>query len=208
MLSIGVVVIAGGILLAVFGQGNRTPADRQQLVDMNLAVGQASHVTGNPGAAVTLVEFGDFQCPACSAAEPAIKQILSQYGGQIRFIFRNFPLPMHQNAMIAAEAAEAAGNQGKYFEMHDKLYETQDQWSTRQNPLDTFVGYAQILGLNVEQFKQAVQQNKFAALISQDETAGNRLGINATPTFILDGQLFVGVPDQTLVNAIVTELKK
>ncbi|HWA52361.1 MAG TPA: thioredoxin domain-containing protein [Patescibacteria group bacterium] len=181
------ILIGGVILLSKGGTAKPTPVDSSFLVKSD------SHQT-NPGAKVTVVEFGDYECPACGAAYPITKQVLSTYGSQINFVFRNFPLPQHKNAPMAAEAAEAANAQGKFWEMHDKLYDTQNDWADLDNPFNTFVGYAKDLGLNTDQFKSDVQGNKYANVISTDTNDGNAIGINATPTFYVNGIALSGVP--------------
>ena len=140
-----------------------------------------------------MVEFGDFQCPACGAAEPNVEQLLKDFNGKITFYFRNFPLAqIHQNAMAGAEAAETAGAQGKYWQMHDKLYATQQTWGELADPTGDFVSYAQGLGLDTAKFKQALASQQFAKVINQDIADGNALGINATPTFYFNGQKYTG----------------
>lgn len=146
-------------------------------------------------AKVTLVEFGDYQCPACKAAQPTIEKIRSDYTGKITFVFRNFPLPQHQNAKVSSEAAEAAGEQGKYWEMNSLLYSQQNEWSELSNPIDKFVSYAKELNLNIDKFKQAIKDNKFDQKIKGDQTDGETLGVNSTPTFFLNGEKMVGGQD-------------
>jgi len=153
-------------------------------------VTSADHVRGDKNAPVTLIEYGDLQCPACGAFYPIIKTLEANYAGKVRFVFRHFPLSqIHPNALAAARAAEAAGMQGKFFEMHDKLYETQSSWgelTTNQQAL--FESYAQELGLNMTKFKQDYSSDQVATIINDDESSGQKaFGIDSTPTFILDG---------------------
>src|SRR5271154_7108858 len=128
-------ILGGGIFL--LSKGSSAP-QKPTPVNPAILVHSDSHQT-NPGAKVTVVEFGDYQCPACEAAYPITKEVLANYGNKINFVFRNFPLPQHANAEVAAEAAEAANAQGKFWEMHDKLYDTQNDWADLSNPLDKFV---------------------------------------------------------------------
>ena len=191
---VAILIIAMGAFLA-FKKGPvrdlpGVPLDSQNLMRDN------SHMTGKADAKVTLVEFGDFQCPACAAAHPVIKQILEVYNGnpQFNFVFRNFPLSgIHKYAMDSAEAAEAAGRQGKYWEMFSVLYEKQSEWAMPQ-ALDFFAQYAQELGLDSEKLKQEVRDKKYADIISADYADGSALSVNSTPTFFLNGQPLVGVP--------------
>lgn len=188
LIAIAVVVVIGGVLLAVFA--NPQPKDPGAPVDSQSLVRDSSHMTGQVGAKVTVVEFGDFQCPACGAAHPVVKQIIEAYkdNPDVNFVFRNFPLDsIHPNAHISAEAAEAAGAQGKYWEMNNMLFERQDEWSTMSDPLDTFVGYAQTLGLNTDTFRQAVSQRLYAEVIKADYADGQAATVNSTPTFFING---------------------
>jgi protein-disulfide isomerase len=205
MVVIFVVVIGGLVFLASQSGQPAAPVSASYLVH------STSHMTGNQNAKVTVVEFGDYQCPACGVAYPIIKQILATYQSNpdFNFVFRNFPLPVHPNAPMSAEAAEAAAEQGKFWEMNGKLYENQSAWADLPNPLDTFTQYAKDLGLDTAKFTAAVQQNKFASVIQSDQDDGNAVGINATPTFFVNGQAIVGVPGvQALKDLIDAGLKK
>jgi len=149
------------------------------------------HVYGNKDAEVVLFEYGDFQCPGCGGAFPQIKSIKEDYKGKIAFVFRNFPLTsIHPNALAAATAAEAAGLQGKYWEMHDALYENQDGWSnlSAETRTDRFVDYANNLGLNIEKFKSDMTSKTVSEKISRDRALGNKLGVDSTPTFYINGE--------------------
>src|SRR3989344_7162591 len=148
LLGIGIatlLIMAGGIF---FLSKDQASVPEVKPVDMNLLIRENSHQTSSESAKVTLVEFGDYQCPACSIAHFAVKKIINDYPGRVNFVSRQYPLPQHSNAMIAAEVAEAAGDQGKFWKMHDKLYENQDKWSGSSNALDIFIGYAKDLGLD------------------------------------------------------------
>lgn len=150
----------------------------------------SDHVRGDNNAPVTLIEYGDFQCPACGAFYPIVKTLEANYAGKVRFVFRHFPLSqIHPNALAAARAAEAAGQQGKFFEMHDKLYETQSAWGeSNTNQQALFEGYAKELGLNMTQFKADYISDKVAEIINSDQSAGQKaFSIDSTPTFILGG---------------------
>ncbi|MSU75406.1 MAG: hypothetical protein EXS55_02755, partial [Candidatus Magasanikbacteria bacterium] len=146
-------------------------------------------IRGNKDGIVTVVEYSDLQCPACRAVQPAVQETLKQYGDKIRFVYRHYPLTaVHPNAPAAAQAAEAAGNQEKFWEMHDKLFNNQSSWSSLKNPLDTFVFYAEELGLNINQFKTDFASSGVADKIRLQALGGDRSGVNATPTFYLNGQ--------------------
>ncbi len=194
LLGIGiatVVLVVGG---AIFFGGKSTTDNSSNSgaakVDPKILVRKDSNIFGPANAKVTFVEFGDFQCPACGSAYPVTKQILQTFNGKIRFVFRNYPLPQHQNAQIGAEAAEAAGVQGKYWQMHDMLYERQSEWGESSKPLDYFMQYAKNIGINTDTFKQDVQNNKFQNKIQADINDGNSANVNATPTFFINGEQF------------------
>lgn len=147
---------------------------------------------GPTDAPLIIVEFGDYQCPSCSSAHPAIKALLAEHPNQIRFVFRHFPLMQHPYAVVAAQAAEAAGAQGKYWEMHNWLYEHQNEWSASSNPQPLFSTAATSLGLNVTTFDQAMQAKTATNKIQQGLADGTNIGVDATPTFYLNGRKFSG----------------
>ncbi len=187
ILIISVVIIAGVFWLAV-----KSTNQQAVPVSSSLLVKDNSHMTGQKNAKVTVVEFGDYQCPACGYAEPIVEQVLADYKSNpdFNFVFRNFPLPMHANAQAAALAAETAVAQGKFWEMHNKIYQAQAQWSDLSDPTDTFAGYAQELGLDVNKFKDSLKKKEFSSAVSDDLSDGQTLGINATPTFYINGIKF------------------
>lgn len=149
----------------------------------------SNHVQGAGKKKVTLTEYGDFQCPACKSFYPIVKQIKQDYGDDITFEFKNFPLTqIHPNAFAAHRAAEAAGKQGKFFEMHDLLYENQDTWASSSSATPIFEGFATQLGLNIDQFKSDVASASVADTINADVKAGQQLGANSTPTFAINGK--------------------
>ncbi len=148
-----------------------------------------NHVTGLGKKNVTLIEYGDYQCPACGAYYPVVKKLVDKYQSDIFFQFRNFPLSsIHPNAFAGARAAEAAGKQNKYWEMHDKLYEEQKTWSAANNSKSYFEQYAQDLGLDVAKFTTDFSSDDVNNSINSDITAGNAIGANSTPTFVLEGK--------------------
>lgn len=177
------VLLFGGIFLLSKGGNNNTNSTK---VDQNLLLGKNSYQTSPKNAKVTLVEFGDYECPACGYTSPIVKQVLEQYKSKINYVFRHFPLPQHKNALSAAEAAEAAGSQGKFFQMHDALYSNQSEWASSDNPLTFFLKYARLLKLDTKKFEQDVKNNKFQAKIDAGLSDGSALGINATPTFYIN----------------------
>ncbi len=154
----------------------------------NQGVTVVDHVKGNPDATVTLVEYSDFQCPACSAFQPVVAEIMAQYGENVRFEYKHFPLPIHNFAQQAAVAAEAASQQGKFFEFHDKLFENQKEWSTSATPQTLFMKYAEELGLDVETFKMHQNSSVLKDVVREDMNEARELGLTGTPTFFLNGE--------------------
>ena len=146
------------------------------------------HIQGPSDAAVTLLEYGDYECPYCGAAYPIIKQVQETMGERLRFVFRNFPITTaHPHAEQAAEAAEAAAAQGKFWPMHDLLYENQQRLET-----DDLVDYAGRLALDVERFRRELDDHTHAARVREDFMSGVRSGVNGTPTFYIDGTRYEG----------------
>jgi len=146
----------------------------------------SAHVRGKPDAPVTLEEFGDFQCPPCGQFAGFAEELLKEYDSRLRVVFRNFPLPGHEHAREAALAAEAAGFQGKFWEMHDTLYREQTSWSKAPNTRELFESYAGTLGLNMEQFKKDMDGDKARERVDSDHALGDSLGIKVTPTLFIN----------------------
>lgn len=146
-------------------------------------------VRGKPESPVTLVEFSDFQCPACKYYEPTIQKVIKEYDGKVRLLYKHFPLKQaHKNAVTAAKAAEAAGIQGKFWEMHDKLFDAQEDWAELGNPDDKFASYAKELGLDESQFKKDYSSKETEAKITDFENEGIEAGVVGTPSFFLNGK--------------------
>jgi protein-disulfide isomerase len=148
-----------------------------------------AHIRGPEDAVVTLVEFGDYQCPSCGAYHPFVKEILNRYPKQLRFEFRHFPLiSIHPNAMAAHKAAEAAGEQGHYWEMHDALFDYQSEWSGRPDPKPVFAAIANRIGINGTILLQAMENPQIQDRILGDVEQGDKAGVQAVPTFFIKGQ--------------------
>ena len=164
-------------------QNNSTPET------LALAPGaEPPHVRGNANAPVTVEEFGDFQCPTCGTYYGEMKKIEAEYGDRLKVIFRQLPLSMHEHALMAAQAAEAAGMQGKFWEMHDKLYENQTTWTTAKDLLPVFVDYAKQIGLNPDQFVKDLNSETVATRIFQDGKRAHTLNFKGTPSFLVNGK--------------------
>lgn len=166
----------------------------------------ADHAYGAKDNKVVLIEYGDFQCPACLNMYPGVKEIKEQYKDKLTFVFRNLPLTsIHPNALAAATAAEAAGLQGKYFEMHDMLYENQTEWRDKDSSERTksFEDFAKQLGLDVNKFKTDLGSKDIASKIDRDRAIAKQIDATSTPTFVINGQK---VPETDSTNA--EQLKK
>ena len=151
-------------------------------------VSERDHATGPADAPVTLVEYGDYECPYCGMAYPVVKSAQRELGTQLRFVFRSFPLAeAHPHARYAAEAAEAGAAQGKFWEMHDALYEHQDALEA-----EDISGYAKALGLEMAQFANDLQDAKYTKRVRDDFRSGVRSGVNGTPTFFINGSRYEG----------------
>ncbi len=139
---------------------------------------------------VVLEEFGDYQCPPCGALHPDLKKLKGEYGTRIKFVFHQFPLTrIHQHAAIASFAAVAAGQQGKFWEMHNLLYESQDVWKETENFAPILVNFARQLGLNLEQFEKDINDPRVKSIVLNDVQRGEAMGVTGTPTLFLNGQL-------------------
>lgn len=140
-------------------------------------------------APITIVEYGDFQCPACALYEPMLRQAVSEFGSNLRFVYRNFPLrQIHANAQISAQAAGAAGAQSAFWKMHDMLFNNQKEWSSSMDPKSIFAAYVKDLGLNVEQFNKDLNSDKVKEKIDSDYRSGLDSKVNSTPTFFVNGE--------------------
>lgn len=188
---VGLLIVAG---LIFFGYRAwiwiKTPAGGSTDGTQNntFSVRDSDWVKGNKDAKLTLIEYGDFECPACSIYSELVNRISGDYPNDLRIVFRHFPLPIHKNAIPAAKSAEAAGIQGKFWEMHDILYEKQSDWTNEGNPKDKFVEYAKSLGLDENKFKTDFDSKEVEDRINFDESEALKLRINSTPTFFLNGK--------------------
>jgi protein-disulfide isomerase len=168
---------------------NKIVANNTKAGNINIEIGD--HVYGNTSGKVLLVEYGDIQCPSCGELHPQLKPLLDYYKESLSFVFRNFPLTsIHPNALAAATAAEAAGLQGKYWEMNNLLYDDQNAWAQSDATARTaaFKGYAQSLGLNADKFVEDFDNPAVQTKIKFDMAIGNKLNVRATPTVYLQGK--------------------
>jgi protein-disulfide isomerase len=164
---------------------------------LRVPVGATDHTQGSAGAAVTLVEYGDFECPYCGAAYPVLKELQRRMGDDLRFVFRSFPLAqVHPHAVAAAEAAEAAGAQGQFWQMHDVLYEHQTALG-----LTHLRAYANRLKLDEPRFARDLEGHAFRARVEDDFRGGVRSGVNGTPTLFVNGTRYDGALELEAVLA-------
>ncbi len=154
---------------------------------------------GNENATIVIVEFSDFQCPACKRAQPIISSILNEYDKKVVLYYRYFPLSFHENARIAAQAAQAASEQGKFWEYHDKLYENQDRLDQA-----SLIKYAEELKLDTNKFVSDMDSNKINEIIDKDIEDGKKLQVQGTPTFFINGKQVLG-GDETQIKKYIEE---
>jgi protein-disulfide isomerase len=189
-------VIVIGVALTTVGSGTLLyRSKRQQLKNIPESESilaktntDSAHIRGNPDAPVTLEEFGDFQCPPCGKFSEFVEELLKEYNSRLRLVFRNFPLSGHEHAREAALAAEAAGLQGKFWEMHDTLYREQETWTKAPNVRELFESYAGTIGLDVGQFKKDVDGDKARERVDSDRALADFLGVKATPTLFINNR--------------------
>ncbi|HLL60811.1 MAG TPA: thioredoxin domain-containing protein [Candidatus Nitrosocosmicus sp.] len=198
LITMGIVIIA---IPALFGIYKLTTQSQKPPTPINLEVTEKDWITGNKQAPNELVEYSDLQCPACRMAHPLVKEVIKNK--RIKFVYRHFPLSMHKNSVNAAMAAEAAGVQNKFWEMQDLLFINQEKWAESKNPESIFIGYAKQLKLDTEKFQLDLKNKDLKSKIDAQMQSGNIAGVNATPTFYLNG---VKIDIQALQN-IETLLK-
>jgi protein-disulfide isomerase len=167
---------------------SQTTPTQQPVVNKGVPGAEPAHTLGPANAPVQLEEFGDFQCPPCAMFHPILEQMHEEFGDRLRITFREYPLPTHQHAVAAASAAEAAGIQGKFWEMHKLLYEHQNDWKEQFNVRPIFEGYAKQAGVDVERYKRDLEGDLVAQRIFQDGRRGHSLGVNGTPTVFINGR--------------------
>ncbi len=186
-ITISVLVI--GILGAAMLFGGGDSEDQSHL---------SNHTAGNANSKIELVEYADFQCAACLRYYPVINQVKEKYKDKINFRFKHFPLTqIHPNTMAAHRAAEAASNQGKFWEMHDLLYENQKIWEQSNSPISIFESYAEELSLDLNQFRVDRDSAGILSIINADSSEGKKAGATGTPTFAINGKI-IDSPEPTL----------
>ena len=190
-------IILAAIILILIGYGLASMSKKNTNLPKGSSTDTASsttvepvsaddHILGDKNAPITLIEYSDYQCSYCVKHYPTMKKLISEYGGKVRWVFRSYPLPFHQAAKKASEAAEAAGAQGKFWEYSDKLIENSTAEGKGLEEAD-LIKYAQDLGLNMDQFKSDLSNGKYAAKVEKDLASGKEAGVTGTPaTFLVD----------------------
>ena len=198
---LGVCLVVGLLMLGAFMIFNKPGSTTSQVASEAQLVRADSYTAGTGSA--TVVEFADFQCPACQQAAPELMRLKAELGSKVKVVFRHFPLPSHRHSQISAHAGEAAGEQGKFWEMYEILYQKQSEWSNSAQPLDLYKAYAEQLGLDVDKFASAVTSKKFQSKIDRDLADAAALGVDATPTVYVNGKKMNDFPSYENVRALI-----
>lgn len=205
LMWVGIFIVIGLVLFALAKWGQQSTQETAANPEISV-ITATDHTKGPTDAKAILVEYGDFQCPACGVYEPLVEKLLQEKGDKMLLVYRNFPLPSHQFAMLAATSAEAAGAQGKYWEMHDKIFAEQAVWSKLDNPISSFIQYAKDLGLDVDQFQKDLTSDVIKQKIADDKAGGIRFKVDATPTFFLNGKHIQPQSYDEFKNLVTTAL--
>jgi protein-disulfide isomerase len=179
--------------------------NQHRAFELAVPVNPVDHILGPDHAPVTIVEYGDFECPSCKQAAPAVKMVMERFVGRVRLVFRHFPLEeVHPHAMHAAQAAECAGAQGKFWEMHDLLFENQMHLKLKQ-----LNGYVELLQLDMARYTAEMDDEIYLQRVREQMAGGNRSGVRATPTFYINGRIHdVSFGLRSLAEGVETALHK
>lgn len=213
-LKISIALVLGAVLVAAIlvttGGSDEEPASAQEGTAGGTLAADSRLLSEAPDDKVTIVEFLDFECESCRAFFPTMEQIREEYGDQITVAIRYFPLPSHTNAQIAAQAVEAAAEQGALEEMYQRMFETQAEWGESQDSKESlFVDFARDLGLNMEQFEADLNDPETVERVTSDQEAGVSLGVQGTPTVFFNGEMLPGMPTyEDLKSRIDTALNQ
>lgn len=181
------VVVVGLIIWGMIAAGKKS-ADINASLPLPDQITSSDWIRGSASSTVTLVEYSDFQCPACGAYFPLVERLVKENATTTRLVYRHFPLPQHANAIPASLASEAAGKQGKFWEMYDMIFSTQKDWEASTDSAKIFSGYAQKLGLDMTKYAADVASKEIKDKITASVAAGQKAGINSTPTFYVNGK--------------------
>lgn len=198
-------IVLACIALFVLGALWYNSATKPVAVDSSRLVRTESPQIQTPGAKVTIVEFADFECPGCAGMHPVLKKIVADYSGKVNFVYRTFPI--HRDSALAAKFALAAGEQGKYWEMHDMLYDNQSVWAGKENPpKDIFLGYARELKLDIAKLEKSLSDGHLDSQVNADRDDALKLGLRGTPTIFINGSMLKGVPSDGELRARIEEI--
>jgi protein-disulfide isomerase len=207
--SILLIGLAVGAALLMVNRGkddNATDAAAAALLSGKAAVTAEGWSKGNPAAKTVLVEFGDFQCGACGANRPRLERVMKKYTNDLHLIFKHFPLDAnHKNALIAAQAAEAAGRQFKFWEMYDQLYIHQLEWYSVPDPLTFFLKYAEAIKLDINRFQQDIWAADIQEKIFRNKFEGQQLGVSSVPAFFLNGKTLPQAKNDDDFESLIAE---
>ena len=203
ILIVLVILIVVGFVVRALVSPDSQPAQTQTKGKVDITALKNGGSVGDPNSKVVITEFGDYQCPSCGLWHPYIKDtIIPQYSNKALFVFKNYPLKMHKNAQAAAQAVESASLQGKFWEMHNMVYDHQADWSNSNDPNSVFEKYASQIGLNVDTWKKDRESDKVRNLIKNDVAIGDQLGLPGTPSFLINGVLQQPKSFEDFKNAI------
>ncbi len=184
------ILIIGLIIWGMIAAANKAAKEEANIAAAD-QVTATDWTKGNASSTVTVVEYSDFQCPSCGQYFPLVEKIFNDYGTHYRFVYRHFPLQQHPNAVPASKASEAAGKQGKFWEMYQLLFTTQADWEGTKDAKAFFLGYAKKLNLDTEKFSTDFDSPEAAKKIDDDYKSGIRAGVNSTPSFYINGKKIV-----------------
>lgn len=190
-------LFAGAVLIAVLISGVvmarsvMLPSEKNETA-LPAGEGQQEKVKGSPSASVEIIEYSDFQCPACRTAQDVLRTLLTKYPGKVRIVFRHFPLAGHQWSAIAHHAAECANRQGRFWDYQDMLFAKQPEWSLPENPTAKFIGYAKDSGLNLDPFAACLSDQSVQEIVVREKAMGKESQVTSTPTFFVNGVRAVG----------------
>ncbi len=204
VLSVTLIILFAGVFLLSKGSSTTSPS---QKVDEALLIKSDSHKVGSDSAKVKVVEFGDYQCPACGAANPIVERVLANYKDKILFVFRNFAF-IGQESTWAAQAAECSAQQGKFWEYHNYLYDHQKGENQGNFSKDNLKSFAKFLNLDTQKFNSCLDTDKTSGVVSSDTADGQAAGVNSTPTFFINGEKNAGVLPEEKFKSLIDPLLK
>ena len=197
------VVVLGLIVWGLAVALNKPATSATSGISAPAPVSATDHTIGTSTAPVTLIEYGDFQCPACEAYYPIVEQLLTEASSTVYYVFRNFPLPQHPNAIPAAIAAEAAGKQGKYWDMFNMIYPNHADWTELADPSSVFAGYAAKIGLDMAKYAADLKDPAVAAKVQSDLAEGQNIGVDYTPSFFINGKIITNPQSYADFKALI-----